>query len=99
MKLEYTNVISKGKVVKSYTLESLERLIQHYTDRGGQSVTLAEGGVGLGTVILFCDKLKTIVINEFFLNPWSSGHTIRMYNKIPKKYKEMLEKYECEEGE
>jgi hypothetical protein len=30
--------------------------------------------------------LKACVIQERYLNPWSSGHSVRFYNELPKKY-------------
>ncbi len=47
-------------------------------------------------MILFGEGLKTTIINEVYLNCWSSGHTIRVYNKMPKKYEEILKNIEVE---
>lgn len=74
-----------------YTLGVCEDIMDKYYEAGGEVVTLEEGGVGLGLVMCFGDGLKTTIIREVYLNEWSSGHTIRMYNKMPKKYAKMLE--------
>lgn len=76
-----------------YSCSAVKELIEEYVGRGGEAFTLEEGGVGYGLTLLydFKNKLKTYVIKEVYLNEWSSGHTVRAYNKCPKKYKEMLE--------
>ena len=76
-----------------YTLDACENLISRYIDNGGDVVTLNEGVLGLGLVLCYGHGLKTIVIRETYLNSWSSGHTVRMYKKMPKKYEQMLDEY------
>jgi hypothetical protein len=77
-----------------YTLTACQDLIDRYVNQfGGECTELEEGVLGLGTMILHnAEGKKTIVIKEVYLNPWSSGHTIRMYNKMPKKFEKMLDK-------
>ena len=75
-----------------YTLGACEDLIQRYYERGGDVVTLEEGSLGLGLTICYGEGLKTAIIKEFCISAWGSGHTIRMYNNMPKKYANMLEK-------
>ena len=75
-----------------YTLESCNNLMQKYYDKGGNCVTVREGSLGLGTVVCYGDNLKTSIIQEHFVNSWSSVHTIRMYKKMPKKYEELVNK-------
>ena len=76
-----------------YTLQSCEELIDKYTNEyGGYAETVREGILGLGTVVLHrASGKKSIIINEVYLNANSSSHTIRKYNKLPKKYKKLLE--------
>ncbi len=71
-----------------YKLSTCEELIDKYVNEfNGECTTLEEGCLGLGLVLLHNAKgKKTILIKEFYLNSQSSGHTIRMYNKMPKKY-------------
>lgn len=76
-----------------YDLDFCENLIDIYIEKGGEAITLVEGGLGLGMVICFGEHLKTTIIKEVALNEWSSGHTVRMYNKMPKKYEDMLQKW------
>lgn len=74
-----------------YTMQSLQDLIARYAQAGGEVVQYAEGGVGLGTVILRNNglPLKEYVIKERYLNEWSSTHTCTTYTEarpLPKKY-------------
>lgn len=69
-----------------YTCSAVQRLINEYTAHGGEIYEIEPGGVGYGFMILTGDGLKTAIIKEVYLNEWNSGHTIRMYNKIPAKY-------------
>lgn len=59
-------------------------------------VTLQEGTLGYGNMVLMCDGFKTAIIQERYLNCWSSGHTIRLYNKTPKKYLVLIKRKEEE---
>jgi hypothetical protein len=78
--------------MKTYTLKSCEELIQRYVHQlGGQATTIDEGCLGLGTLILHdAPGKKSVLIREVYLNEWSSGHTIRKYNKLPAKYQKII---------
>lgn len=71
-------------------------LINRYINRGGNCVELIEGVLGFGVTMLYGNGLKTFIIKEYYINEWTSGHTIRAYNKTPKKYEKMLEEIENE---
>lgn len=77
-----------------YTVSSVEQLIQKYIEQGGEMLQMREGVLGCGDVLLYdpSGKLKTYVIREIYLNEWSSGQTVRAYNKMPKKYRAMIDK-------
>lgn len=83
-------------VASLYTLEAVEQVIDKWIAAGGEITTVKEGCLGWGLTICHGDGLKTAVITEVYLNEWSSAHTIRIYNKMPKKYKAMLEDVEGE---
>lgn len=78
---------------KSYCLEAVESLMQRYFEHGGSMEELKPGSLGYGLTILYdpAENLKTFVIREIYMNEWSSRHTIRGYNKMPGKYRTMLE--------
>jgi hypothetical protein len=78
--------------MKYYTLESCQKLINRYIDLGGEVFNIEEGGVGLGTIVCIAQNKKTAIIQERYLNAWSSCHTIRFYNKTPAKYKKQIDK-------
>lgn len=76
--------------MRTISLKSSEELIQHYHNNGGQHTTIKEGVLGLGKVVCYGEGLKTTIITEYFINPWASGHKVRMYNTTPKKYKQYI---------
>ena len=80
--------------MSNYTLKSCEDLISRYINKyGGEMLTINEGVLGLGTVLLYGAKgKKTAIIKEFFINSWSSGHKVRLYNKTPMKYQKIIDK-------
>lgn len=85
------------KVNKYVDCQTIQNLIEKYVDAGGIVVEIIPGCLGYGTILLLSNgnNLKEFVIEEYYLNEWSSGHRLLTYNKgISKKYKAMLEKYE-----
>ncbi len=81
-------------IMKLYNLTTCEELIQTYINKyEGELYQIYEGTLGLGKLILYNgNKRKSIIIEEVFLNHWSSAHKIRMYNELPKKYKTLITK-------
>jgi len=75
-----------------YTLKACENLISDYVNlHSGECTTIEEGSLGLGKVLLHsAEGKKSVIINEVFLSAWSSGHTVRQYNKLPKKYQKYI---------
>ena len=62
-----------------------------YREKGGEVITIREGCLGLGTVVLTdfgAAGLRAFVIEEIYLNSWSSGHVLKIYEngKLPAKY-------------
>ncbi len=78
--------------MKNYSLKSCEDLITKYVNQyNGECLEIEEGCLGLGTILLHsAEGKKSILIKEVFINAWSSGHTIKMYNKLPKKYTQLI---------
>lgn len=87
-----------------YDCTAVRKFIDHYrnecwkVDKEPDIITLQEGTLGYGTMVLKCDGFKTVIIKEFYVNHWSSLHTIRCYNKTPKKYLILIERKENEYG-
>ena len=76
----------------NYSLKVCETYIDKYINEyNGEALIINEGVLGLGTILLHGAKgKKNVLINEYFISAWTSGHSIRMYNKIPKKYKNLI---------
>lgn len=80
--------------MKLYSCKAVKQLIDFYIRKNGYAVTIEEGSLGYGIMILYGEGLKTTIVKEVYLNQWSSVHTIRHYNKIPNKYLEILKRLE-----
>ena len=78
--------------MKLFTIRFAQDLIDKYVEKGGEMLTIDEGCLGVGNVILFdmTGKLKSFVIKEVYLNEWNSAQSIRGYNKLPDKYVQMI---------
>jgi len=77
--------------MNTYTNEAVQNLINKYIDKDGEILEVIEGCLGYGTTICSAYGCKYAVIEEIFLNSWSSTHTIKFYNNLPKKYNNLLE--------
>lgn len=76
-----------------YNCTAIEKLAQKYYEKGGEVVEIEPGSLGYGLTIMHGEGLKTAVIREVYINEWSSGHKVRIYNKMPEKYRIMLHDY------
>lgn len=76
--------------MKKYSCTAVSNLIGEYMEKGGIAYTLEEGSLGYGLTVCIAEGYKTAVIREQFLNCWESIHTVRMYNRIPQKYADMI---------
>lgn len=82
------------------TVDNLIKKYAEYTDNFIDGGIITFEGCLCDNYILFGDGLKTTIIREKYLNEWSSGSTIRMYNKTPQKYQRIIDLWtECEEEE
>lgn len=73
---------------KKIDLAAAENLMQRYAEMGGNVVTVAPGSLGLGCVVMYGPFLKAFVIEEMYVNEYSSRHSIKVYPDgiLPKKY-------------
>jgi hypothetical protein len=76
-----------------YSLKAVQSLLEKYSAVDGEIIEAIEGTLGHGTTICTAHGKKSAVIQEVFINSWSSGHTITLYNKLPKKYEAMIKAY------
>lgn len=83
-------------MAKLRTLQDVENVIAEYQALGGYISTIEDGVLGYGLTICYGWDLKTTIIQEVYVNCWTSAHKIRTYNEMPKKYADMLDEYfEC----
>ena len=74
-----------------YTFQQVDRLINRYLElENNEVLQTREGVLGSGDWVCTAPNKKTAIIKEVFVNSWNSTHTIRMYNKTPKKYLKVL---------
>ena len=80
--------------MKLYSFKAAEKLINKYLEiEDNQVIQTEEGCLGIGNWICTAPNKKTAIITEVFINEWSSGQQIKMYNKTPKKYINILNQY------
>lgn len=76
--------------------EQIYKLIENYHNAGGDVITLAEGCLGFGVVAFLNNglRLKEFILEEYYINPWASGHRLKVYPRggLPKKYLKMIDK-------
>lgn len=78
--------------MNTYSTTETQKLIDRYHElENSQILQTEEGCLGVGNWICKAPKMKTAIITEVYLNSWSSGHKVKMYNKTPKKYQEILD--------
>ena len=77
--------------MRLYSSEAVEKLADKYIARGG-TVTKLRDSVLLeyGLAVFQAEGAKSTVVKDQYLNSWSSAYTVRMYNKLPKKYEDMI---------
>ena len=76
---------------KRATVSEIDAIIETYINHGGDAVTIREGVLGHGFMIIRAPGLKTVIVKEYALNEWSSVHDVSFWNKMPKKYQTILD--------
>ena len=79
--------------MKMYSVSAVEKVIGFLADNGYEIVTVDEGCLGMGHIICLApdDQHYNVEIQEKALNEWSSGHTIRNFDKISSRIYKLLE--------
>jgi len=72
-----------------FSSSEISKLINQYLNLGGYITEIEEGSLGHGNLIISAPGYKHVVVKEIYLNEWSSAHTVRFYNKLPKKYENL----------
>ena len=76
-----------------YTNTVVQDLIRQYNEIDGAEVYEITGGL-VDSYILIAPGYKTAIIKEVYIDCWSSGQSIRFYNKMPAKYEKIIEMLE-----
>jgi hypothetical protein len=76
--------------MRLYNYQTVDKFISHYNEKNGQIYQFNEGVLGSGDWILTGLKYS-FIIEETYINAWSSGHKIRKYKILPKKYQYILD--------
>lgn len=75
-----------------YTYQQIDKLINKYSQfENSEILQTREGILGSGDWICTAPNKKTAIIKEVFVNSWISTHTVKFYNKIPKKYLNIIQ--------
>lgn len=77
--------------MKLYSCNAIEDLINEYMSHDGIIENIDDGVLGYGTFVLSGDGLKYCVVTEVYLNEYSSGHNVRFYNELPKKWEQAIQ--------
>lgn len=75
-----------------YSYKSADAIIARYIDRGGDVYTVP--GCLVDSHIVTAPGFKSYIIRECPISAYSSGVTIRRYNKIPAKYQAVIDAFE-----
>ena len=77
-------------MVTYYSTEAIEKTLDTMSEYPNFiQVEVIEGCLGYGTTIAHADGCKWLIIQEHYLNEWSSGNSMRLYRKLPKKYEKL----------
>lgn len=77
-----------------YSYSAVEDLLNRYSENWRDFIAYTIPGGLIDGMIITGRGLKTAIIKEVYLNEWSSGATIRMYNRMPAKYARIIEMIE-----
>ena len=80
--------------MKLYTNTCIENTIAKYIDLGGQLDIIDENSclLAFNLAVLSAPNYKYLIIKDKYLNDWSSAYTVKKYNKLPKKYSDLINK-------
>jgi hypothetical protein len=81
--------------MKTYTRQAVLKTIDKYINElDGELHIIDENSVLLDfrLAVLTAPKYRSIVIQNQYLNEWSSAYTVRQYKKLPNKYKDAISK-------
>lgn len=80
---EVAPVVEDLDISDGWTSTQVYSLIQTYVDADGEVVTLDDGVLGHGRLLLTGEGLKAALVQEYFVNSWTSLHTVTLWNELP----------------
>ena len=82
-----------------YTCSAIAGLTANATGQGYELVQFRPESLGYGGFVLMAPRpdWQNVVVEEVYLNEWSSAHKVRRCRKISKKLQKMIEEYENEQ--
>ncbi len=83
-----------------YTLASINKLIDDCVNNHGYTIAqIRDGSLGYGKMVLVAPAgYWNFVIEEVYLNEWSSGHTVRKCRAISKRLQTEINTYSEGDG-
>ena len=79
--------------MKTYGVSTINQVTEFLYSQGFDVVTVEDGVLGCGHIICLSPDPRryNVEIQEKALNEWSSGHTIRNFDKISRRVEKLLE--------
>ena len=91
--------------IKIYSCTAIQTLLELAKKNGYEKKDFADGCLGYGSFVLIAPECKIpgkinyhVVVEEVYINEWSSGHKVRNTRKISKAIQRKIDKYERESG-
>lgn len=72
---------------KNYTIESIQKFINNYCE---ECLFQGDSVIGLGDSIWRMNNGLFFIVKEYFINEWSSGHSVRKQKKLSKRQESMI---------
>ena len=72
----------RGEIMKNYSIKAIKDFIAKYCV---DCLFLTDSVIGLGDQIWTMKNGRFFIVNEFFINSWTSGHHVCQRSKLTKK--------------
>ena len=77
--------------MRIHSMKVAERALAFLEENGFECIQVEEGTLGIGHwICLSHDDRYNVEISEVYLNCWSSGYTMRNFDKISKRIEALL---------
>lgn len=82
-----------------YSCSAIAGLIENAEQQGYELVQFKPESLGYGGFVLMAPRpdWENVVVEEVYLNEWSSAHKVRRCRKISKKLQKLIKEYEDEQ--